>query len=154
MVKTIIIGLGNPILGDDGVGWKVAEEVQNRMGAREDVEVEFFSLGGISLMERMVGYDRAILVDAFKSEDDSGSVLVMNLDDMPNYSALHTTNIHDVSLQNALEMGRKLGAHLPSRVMIVGITAEHIFDFNESLTPAVQASVPIATKIALGLLDE
>lgn len=153
-MKTLIVGLGNPILGDDGVGWVVAEEVKKKLGARADVDVDCASLGGISLMERLVGYDRAILVDAFKSEDESGSVLVMNLDDMPNYSALHTTNIHDVSLQNALEMGKKLGAHLPSRVMIVGITAEHIFDFNESLTPSVQASVPIATKIALGLLDE
>lgn len=152
-MKTIVVGLGNPILGDDGVGWKVAEEVKRRIGTRPDVEVECVSLGGISLMERLIGYDRAILVDAFKSEEESGSILVMNLNDMPNYSALHTTSTHDVSLQNALEMGKNLGAKLPKRVMIVGVTTEQSFEFSNDLTSEVQAAVPIATKATLELLE-
>jgi hydrogenase maturation protease len=151
-MKTIVIGLGNPILGDDGVGWKVAEEIKKHIGDCPDVKVDCISLGGISLMEHLIGYDRAVLVDAFKSEETSGSVLVMDLKDMPNYSALHTTSTHDASLQNALEMGKGLGAKLPSRVMIVGITTEKIFDFSEELTSEVSKAVPIATKAALDLL--
>lgn len=153
-MKTIVIGLGNPILGDDGVGWKVAEEVKKRVCARADVDVECVSLGGISLMERLIGYDRAVLVDAFKSEETRGSVLVMNLNDMPNYSAVHTTSAHDVSLQNALEMGKNLGAKLPKRVMIVGVTTEPSFEFSNDLTSEAQAAVPIATKAALDLLED
>jgi len=151
-MKTIVIGLGNPILGDDGVGWRVAEEIRRRVCGCADVEVDCVSLGGMSLMERLIGYDSAVLIDAFKSEEVSGSIVVMNLNDLPNYSALHTTNVHDVSLQNALEMGKDLGAQLPGRVMVVGITTEKNFDFCETLTSEVQAAVPIATKVALGLL--
>jgi len=152
-MRTIVIGLGNPILGNDGVGWKVAEEVKKRLPASPSVDVDFLSLGGINLMEHLIGYDRAVLVDAFKSEETSGSIVVMNLNDMPNYSALHTTNVHDVSLQNALEMGKDLGAQLPGRVMIVGITTEKNFDFSEMLTSEVQAAVPIATQVTLDLLE-
>jgi hydrogenase maturation protease len=152
MTKTIVIGLGNPILGNDGVGWKVAEEVERRIGARADVEVDCVSLGGISLMERLIGYDQAIVVDALQAEP-TGSVLVLTLEDLPNYSAFHTTNVHDVSLQNALKMGRDLGAQLPKRVMVVGVAVEPVFDFGEELSPEVQAAVPLATAATLDLLD-
>ena len=152
MTKTIIIGLGNPILGDDGVGWVVAEEIKQQLGARTDVDVMCLSLGGLSLMEQLIGYVQAILVDSFKSDEPSGTVLVMNLNDLPNFSAQHTTNIHDLSLQNALEMGRKLGAELPRRVMVVGITAENVSDFSEELSPEVQSAVPIARQAVLSAL--
>lgn len=153
-MKTILIGLGNPILGDDGVGWKVAKEAQHRLPPEARVDVEFLSLGGISLMEHLIGYDRAVLVDAFRSGEASGSILVMHLEDLPSYSAYHTTSAHDTSLQNAIQMGRNMGAKLPEQVMIVGITTNQSFEFGEALTPEVSAAVPIAVNAALDLLSE
>ena len=153
-MKTILVGLGNPILGDDGVGWKVAEEVKKCLPPNARVDVEYLSLGGISLMERLIGYDKAILIDAFKSDEACGSILVMHLDDLPNYSAYHTTSIHDTSLQNAIQMGRNMGTKLPRQVMIVGIITEQSFEFSETLTPEVQAAVPLAARAALELLEE
>lgn len=153
-MKIIVVGLGNPILGDDGVGWKVAEEVKRQLPAsRQEIDVECLSLGGISLMEHLVGYDRAILIDAFLREAPVGSILVLKLNDLPNYSAFHTTSTHDTSLQNAIELGRCMGAHLPDEVMVVGITTEKNFEFSDDLTSEVQAAVPIATKAALDLLE-
>ena len=58
--RTIVVGLGNPILGDDGVGWRVAQAVQ---ALAPEADVECQALGGLSLMERLVGYQRAIIVD-------------------------------------------------------------------------------------------
>jgi len=54
-MKTLIIGLGNPMLGDDGVGWRVAEKVCRELPADESVIVDCLSLGGISLMEHLIG---------------------------------------------------------------------------------------------------
>ena len=68
-MKTMVIGLGNPILGDDGVGWKVAEEVRKQLPCDMSVNVDCLSVGGISLMEHLIGYDRAILIDAFALEE-------------------------------------------------------------------------------------
>ena len=161
-MKTLVVGLGNPILGDDGIGWKVAEEVRNHLtsapalllkGEGSKVNVEFLSLGGISLMEHLIGYERAILVDAVTSDREIGSVIVSNLNHMPAYSAFHITSAHDTSLQNALKLGKSMGAKLPKEVIVVGIATDHVYDFSESLSPPVASAVPKATKIVIDLLS-
>jgi hydrogenase maturation protease len=63
-MRTLVLGLGNPLLGDDAVGLKVAALVRERLGGAPGVDVEEEEAGGLRLMERMTGYDRAILVDA------------------------------------------------------------------------------------------
>ena len=162
-MKTIVVGLGNPILGDDGVGWKVAEEVKRRLtsppmplleGEGSRVDVERLSLGGISLMEHLIGYDRAILVDAFATDAPAGSISVLKLSQLPNYSAFHIASAHDTSLQNALELGRTLGAHLPQEVTVIGITTESIREFSEDLSPPVARAVPHVARTVLDLLTE
>lgn len=166
-MKTIVIGLGNPILGDDGVGWKVAEEVKKRLpspptplpageGCRRrgagEIDVEFLSLGGISLMEHLIGYERAIVIDAFASDQANGSVIVSKLSELPDYSALHTTSAHDTSLQNALKLGKAMGANLPEDVTVVAIATDHVYDFSDELSPPVAKAIPEATKIVIDLL--
>jgi hydrogenase maturation protease len=153
-MKTLVVGLGNPILGDDGVGWKVVEEVRGKLAADFGVEVECLSLGGISLMEHLIGYSRAILVDSFALDEPIGSILILKLDDLPNYSAYHTTCPHDTSLQNAIAMGRALGAKLPDEVMVVGIATTRIHEFSAELSPPVEEAVPLAAKFVLELLEE
>ncbi len=152
-MKTLIVGLGNPVLGDDGVGWKVAEKICQQLPADTPVVVDYLSLGGISLMEHLIGYDRAVLIDAFASDEDLGSIHVMKLNDMPNYSAFHVASAHDTSLQNALEMGRSLGAFLPEEITVIGIATKRIYDFSEELSPPVAEAVPQAAKIVLELSD-
>lgn len=160
-MKTLVIGLGNPILGDDGVGWRVAEDVKRQMTSRpasllkgeaSQVDVECFSLGGISLMERLIGYERAILIDAFISEKECGAITVSKLSELPDYSAFHITSVHDTSLQNAIKLGKSLGAKLPDDVTVVGISAKYVYDFSEELSQPVSKSVSKATKIVINML--
>ena len=153
-MKTLVVGLGNPILGDDGVGWKVADEVKKQLDAVTHIDVDCVSLGGISLMECLIGYDRAVLIDAFAVDESVGSISVMDLDQLPDYSAFHITSAHDTSLQNAIELGRSLGAQLPNEVTIVGIATRHIHDFGEELSPPVARAVPRVARIVLDLLQE
>lgn len=163
-MKTIVFGLGNPILGDDGVGWRVADEVKRLLissltpflpGEGSEINVEYLSLGGIGLMEQLIGYDRAILIDAFVSEaEEIGSILIRRLNDLPNYSAFHITSAHDTSLQNAIELGRTMGAYLPEDVTVIGIAIRQIYDFGEELSPPVAEAVPEAAHIALNLLKQ
>ena len=153
-MKTLVVGLGNPILGDDGVGWKVAENVRSLISSYAEVDVDCLSLGGISLMERLIGYERAILIDAFASDDEPGSVRVLELDSVPDYSAFHITSAHDTSLQNALKLGRGIGAVLPEEIMVVGIATSHIYDFSEELSPSVEAAIPRATQMVIDLVTQ
>jgi len=147
----VVIGLGNPILGDDGIGWRVADAVRARA---PEVEVDCLALGGLSLMERLVGYQRVIIIDSIQTRDGHiGQVYRLALDDLPDFSSGHSTAAHDTSLQTALKMGRAMGAQLPDQVYVVGIEAERVFDFSEELTPRVAAASPEATQAVLELLD-
>ncbi len=60
--ETLVVGLGNPILGDDGVGWRVIDELDEL--DHEGASLQQACVGGVSLMELLVGYRRAIIVDA------------------------------------------------------------------------------------------
>lgn len=159
-MRTIIVGLGNPILGDDGVGWKVVEAAADRIeNSRPEngsplPDFEQLGLGGLSLMERLIGYDRAILVDAITTgQHPVGTVYWFNLDALPARSTTgHTTSAHDATLTEAFAMGRAMGASLPQEVMIVGIEAEITYDFSDQLSPPVAAAVPEAVDTLFELL--
>ncbi len=158
-MKTLIIGLGNPILGDDGVGWKIAQDVERQLPSSgldpSSVAVESFALAGISLMEQMVGYERVILIDSLNTgQHPQGAVVTFNLAELADLTYGHSASAHDLSLKKALIMGRSMGASLPDdeNVQVVAIEAEHIYDFGETLTPPVQAAVPSAVQEVFRLL--
>lgn len=151
----IVIGLGNPILGDDGFGWVVAEAVRARIGAQvPNLDIECLSLGGLSLMEQLVGYDEAILIDAIHlGHTPVGTLHVISLEDLPDDMAGHLSSGHDTTLKTAIQMGKSLDAHLPDAITIVGAETSNSFDFSEELTAPVQAVVPTAVEKVLQLLN-
>ena len=153
--KTILIGLGNPILGDDGVGWKVVEYIQQYCSLPTSVEIDCLALGGISLMERMIGYDRAILVDAIVTRQKPiGTVLQLEIDDLPDQAGGHLTSAHDTSLQIALQVGRSMGVKLPEQISFVLVESQNVYEFSEELTLPVKSAVPEAAKIVMNILVE
>ena len=157
--KTLIVGLGNPILGDDGVGWRIAEHVQRRLQAETeragDLEVDCLALGGLSLMERLVGYQRAILIDAITThQNPPGTVTCFPLDLLPDHAAGHTTAAHDTSLKTAIAVGRSMGAPLPEMITIVAVEAERVYNFSEELSPEVAAAITPAEQMVLDIIRQ
>ena len=157
---TLVIGLGNPILGDDGVGWKVVEQVEIDLTHPEApsvtssrLEFEYLSLGGLSLMERMEGYRDVLVVDSIQTgSKPNGTIYSLPLSGLPNLSAGHTTAIHDTSLMTALSVGRQMGLELPDEVWVVAVEAEYVFDFSEDLSPEIEAAVPKAVDLVKAIL--
>ena len=171
-MKTLVVGLGNPILGDDGVGWKIAETVKERLGSDvrfrlpvrpsgskavqylEPVEVECLSLGGLSLMERLLGYERAIIIDSMETgQNPVGSVQTFPLDSLPDPMVGHSASAHDTSLITALKTAESIGADIPKRVDVIAVEAQNVYDFSEELSPPVAAAVPEAVQAVLDLLQ-
>jgi hydrogenase maturation protease len=148
-VKTIVIGLGNPILGDDGVGWQIAQQLQQRSDFPSGIEVDYLSLGGLSLMERLIGYERAILIT---DNNPIGTLACFSLDQLPNRTIGHTYSAHDTTLQNALRIGQDLGAQLPKEIVVVAVEAQKVYDFSEQLSPEVAAAIPNAVQMIIDLL--
>ncbi len=155
VMKTLVIGLGNPILGDDGVGWAVAESLQATVNRPPSTVIETASLGGLSLMERMLGYDRVVLVDSMETgQSPAGCVRVFPLASLPDPGPGHSASAHDTSLMTALKTAEQIGAAIPRRVDVVAIEAQNVYDFGEELSPPVAAAVPVAVEKVLELLKE
>ena len=140
-MSTIVLGLGNPCLGDDAIGWRILDALEARLGpdSRPGLVFERLSLGGISLMERLAGYDRAILIDSIDAPDAKpGELRRLSLVDLP---GTHANAAHDASLQDAIQLGKNLGVKLPDEIVIYAVQIERKLEFSEVLSPEVEASI-------------
>lgn len=147
--RTLVLGLGNPILGDDAVGLKVAGLVRDLLPWGAPVEVDEEYHGGLRLMERLCGYDRAVLVDALCSGRHApGTVVRLSPDDLPTQ---HAGSTHDVDLPTALRLAVEMGLPMPRELSIVGVEAGNVLDFSEECTPVVADALSGA---AAAVLDE
>jgi hydrogenase maturation protease len=147
-MKTIVLGIGNLILGDDGVGVYVANEVKKHINS-PDVTVDEAITGGINLLDLLLGYDKAIIIDAVKSENSKkGEVKRILLSD---FTTMHSCNPHDVSLAEAISMAKKLGEErIPKEIVIIGIMMKEIpCEFGEELSEKISAAVPKALEMTL-----
>jgi len=151
-MRTLVVGLGNPLLTDDRVGLVVVRALRDRLADRPDVDVEEDFNGGLRLMEHMVGYDRAIVVDAICTGGVAGSIHRLRGGDMPTQ---HSASGHDATLRTALDFGRSVGAALPrdEGVLVIGIEAADVATFGSHCTPEVQAAVPVAVETVLSALE-
>jgi hydrogenase maturation protease len=144
-IKTIVLGMGNPILCDDAVGIRLARDF--RAKAKEIPHVDYVvdcSVGGLNLLDVVAGYDRLIVFDSIRGGGGPpGSWYVMTGESFR--ETMNLTNVHDANFTTALELGRQMGTHLP-RPEDVHIFAVEIADnltFSESLTPELEAAYPL-----------
>lgn len=152
-MKTIVLGIGNPILSDDGVGIHVANQLKQHI-KDPNVTIDEALTGGMNLLDLIIGFDKAILIDAVKMKNArTGDVKRFSISDM---STAHSCNPHDVSLAEALKMAERLGeTHIPREIVIIGIMMNEMpCEFGEKLSETVAAAVPKAVEIVLSELGE
>jgi hydrogenase maturation protease len=102
--RTLILGLGNPILSDDGVGYHVATALKNRLQEPE-VDVLEASIAGLDFLDLLTDYDKVIIIDAIQTgEGKPGQIYRLEPEILAN--TRHAGTPHDVNLATALELGR------------------------------------------------
>lgn len=150
--RTLVIGLGNPLVSDDSVGLRVAAVLRQQLAEESAVDVTEDYWGGLRLMERMIGYDQAIVIDAICTGAEPGTIHYLSTEMMPTQKS---TSAHDVNLATALDFGRRAGAHVPdnSDVHLVGIEAQDVINFSDQCTPSVAAAIPRAAAQVVQLLE-
>ncbi|MDY7038307.1 MAG: hydrogenase maturation protease [Thermodesulfobacteriota bacterium] len=130
-MKTLILGIGNPILCDDGVGLHI---VPSLAGLIPNAEVRTTNMIDLHLLEILTGYDRLIIVDALLSSDDNvGTVKKL----APDKGTLHLFSSHGLHFFELLQLGRELGYRLPEIGGIYGITIEKECSFGTALSPEI-----------------
>lgn len=151
-MKKIVLGIGNPIIGDDGVAFHVIENLQPDPPPG-DVTLTACDVSGLAILDLITEYDEAVIVDAIQTVNGKpGEIYRLKVDDFR--VTKHTISPHDVDLPTALEIGKILKIKLPSRISIVAIEIPDAYEFSTSLSGEVSAAVPLAAQMTRKILAE
>jgi len=152
MDRTVVIGLGSPIMTDDAIGLVVSEKVSSLKLEYVDCLQE--AVGGLEILPMVRGYRYAIIVDAIQTFDyEPGTIMMFNLEDFE--STVADVPAHDVNLATAIRLGRELEPDMmPDLVRFVAIEVEDIQTLGESMTPKVHDAIVPATNAVLHILSE
>jgi len=146
-----IIGLGNSILTDDGVGIYAVREV-SRLLAEEGlgacVDIVESEVGGFVLMELMAGWKRVILVDSIQFDKlQPGTVIRIEPEDL--HTSIRLRSVHEIDLPTVINLGHRLGLMMPSDLTIFGVQVEDPYTFSECLTPTAEQGIKKAVNLIL-----
>lgn len=156
MKKNLVLGLGNTIVSDDGVGIYAAREVLKKLNSTpllESIEVKEASVGGFDLIDLITGFEKAIIIDAIKTENGiPGTIYELTHDDIKR-TTFRLAFIHEIDLPMGLELGKMLKIPMPNEIKIIAIEADDITTFSESMTPKVNAALDGVVKLVFEYLE-
>jgi hydrogenase maturation protease len=145
--KTLVLGLGNEILGDDAVGLEVARALRPMIAAADGIEVRGSGETGLALLEEIAGFERLILVDAIHTgRVETGFLHEMDGAGLP---ALPSLAPHFFGIGEVLSLGRTLGLPVPARVKLFGIEIGDEPTIGFGIAPALQEAIPAIAKRVL-----
>jgi hydrogenase maturation protease len=146
-MKTVILGVGNVLMGDEGVGVLAARHLIEA-GVPDGVDVVDGGTGGFHLMEYFQDYDRVVLVDATLDGQAPGSVSFIR----PRFSSDYppTLSAHDIGLKDLLDAVYLLGQS--PEVILFAVSVAVVDGVTLEMTPAVADSVPRVSQQVLDYL--
>lgn len=150
--KILILGIGNSLLTDDGVGLYIAAALREKI-SRPDVTVAETATTGLVLLDFLTGYDQAIIIDAIQTVGGTpGQIYRLTPEAFD--TAEHITSPHGIDFRTALELGSRLGLHLPQKITIYAIEAADVSTFGEEFTAPVRKAVSACVNMILQELQE
>jgi len=145
-MKTLILGVGNPILTDDGVGIKIARKLKEKNPELEVIET---SEAGIALLDPIVGYDKLIIIDSIRTEKGKpGELYKLGLEALKPAASLSSS--HSMDIATAYEIGQRLGYRMPKRISIYAVEVEDNTTFGEKCTEEVEGRIPFIAEQIIG----
>jgi hydrogenase maturation protease len=135
--KCVVVGIGNPYLQDDRAGVVIVETLeQEGLPCRTEVVYTV----GFEVMDKIRGYERAIIVDACMLGNEPGSILEVSIDDIFSTHAL--VHSHAITLGTTLKTGLLcFPDEMPADIRIILIEVKEIKEFTQQMSPEVEAAV-------------
>jgi len=141
-MNTLILGIGNPILTDDGVGIKIAQKLKEENVKLEVIET---SEAGITLLDLIVDYNKLIIIDSIKIEKGKpGDLYRLELEDLK--PSKDFSSSHGIGIATALELGQRLGYRIPKYIRIYAVEIKDNTTFGEECTEEVEQRIPFIVK--------
>lgn len=150
MARIVVVGLGNTVLGDDGVGVHVAMACRKPEWG-DAVEVLDGGTVGLALLPRLSDADGVIFVDAARLNAPSGTVRVIEGEALESFLASLSRSAHDVGLSDLVDALR-LTAPVEQTRALVGIQAECV-EWAETLSSSVSDAIPAAIAAVHGVVE-
>ena len=148
--KVLLLGLGNDILTDDGVGLRVVQEIERKLFSEPGIDVRQTTEMGLALLDFMTGYDTVVIVDSIQTaEAEPGHLHEL---DASALAQMTGRTPHFLGVSETLSLGRRLGLPMPERVIVYAIEVKDPFTLGTELTPELEAALPtIVARIARSL---
>lgn len=143
--KIIILGTGNILLKDEGIGVRVIQKMEE-LKLPENVELVDGGVAGINLPYLIEGADRLIVIDCVDAESEPGDIFRFTPDDVDMPQRDVTMSFHDITLLEALELAKKDGKG--PETVIIGVQPKEI-EWGLELTPELEKVIPEVIEIVL-----
>lgn len=143
--KIVVLGIGNLLLSDEGVGVHVANKMME-MNLPAGVEVVEGGTDGFGLMNVVTGAERVIVVDAVKAGGAPGSIYRFDIKDAPSYPDAYKTSVHQIGILEVVHLSELIGQ--TPETTIIGVEPKSL-DMGMELSPEVQAKLPRIIELVL-----
>lgn len=150
--KTLVLGIGNEILTDDGIGPKLCDFLKEKYKDKP-IQFEKLNVGGLEVLEFIEGYKTVIFIDAIKTQNGQiGEVYIYTPDDFK--ETLHLSNLHDTNFITALELGKTLDFRIPENMFIIAVEIKEDMIFSEYFTEELAIRYDEIKQKVVTMLDE
>lgn len=145
-MRTVVLGIGNIILSDEGVGVRAAEALQERYDLPGDIEVIDGGTAGMELLGPLTGTDFLLVLDAIKAGRPPGTLVKLAGDEVPVFFRSKLSP-HQVSISDVLA-GLEFSGDPPGDLVLIGVEPASL-ELGLDLTPAIAACVPEMVRMAV-----
>lgn len=149
--KILIIGLGNVLLSDEGLGVKVVKELEEEINLPEEVEILDGGTGAFFLLPYLEKADYLIIVDAIKTGNPPGTLIIENLENLPK-DTLEKISLHEVSFPDLLRILALKGKKF-EKIVFAGLEPKSL-EVGTELSQEVKRELPLLKEKILSILRE
>lgn len=133
----MLVGLGNPIMSDDGIGLLVCRRVHEKL---TDYDLDLACGAGLHVMDSILGYRRAVIIDSMVTgKAPAGSVV--RVEPGSGTGTRRATHSHGIGFFEAIELARSCDAPLPEEILVYGIEVEDPFSVGEKISESIMEKV-------------
>lgn len=140
---TLVLGLGNDILGDDAIGLRVIRALAEHLGDHPRIALKESSEMGLALLDLVAGFDDLLVVDAIPVNlAVPGALHRMSIGDLATLAEHAPVSPHFFGVGEMLRLGRELGLSVPRRVRVFAVEIHPPYRVSTEMSPELEAALP------------
>lgn len=137
--RTVILGIGNELLSDEGIGVHIIKELQKMDNFPPEIEIYEGGTDGFGLLNIIVETDRLIVIDSLRGGSKPGTIYKFDIEDAPSSPDLFKTSVHQIGILEVINLSSLIGK--TPKTTVIGVEPETISTGME-LSEKIKAKIP------------